>query len=74
MPQTPNDYRDAYPVLTQVGLMKQLTHFFAKNGIYGASAAISTPMTPADAQLIIDVFGEFLDTHQDMLGAIEVRR
>lgn len=56
--------------------MKELTRFLAGNGIilpYGAAASISTPMTRADAELIVDVFAGFLDNHQDMLDAIRER-
>ncbi|WP_346658058.1 aspartate aminotransferase family protein [Bradyrhizobium sp. 157] len=74
--RTPNDYRDIYPTPAGATLMKQLTRFFAENGIilpHGAAASISTPMTRSDAEFIVDVFVGFLDSHQDMLDAIEVR-
>ncbi|MBT1517356.1 aspartate aminotransferase family protein [Bradyrhizobium sp. SRL28] len=74
--QTPNDYREIYPTPAGATLMKQLTRFFAENGIilpHGAAASISTPMTRADAELIVDVFAGFLDSDQDMLHKIEVR-
>ncbi|WP_316399085.1 aspartate aminotransferase family protein [Bradyrhizobium sp. 33ap4] len=73
MAKIPNDYREAYPGPAATTLMKQLTRFFAENGIIlpnGAAASISTPMTRAEAELIVDVFAGFLDSHQDMLGAI----
>lgn len=57
--------------------MKELTRFFAENGIilpYGAAASLSTPMARADAEFIVDVFAGFLESHQDMLGAITVRK
>ncbi|WP_407151157.1 aspartate aminotransferase family protein [Bradyrhizobium sp. ORS 86] len=75
--QIPNDYRDAYPAPAGATVMRQLTRFFAENGIFlphGAAASMSTPMTRADAELIIDVFARFLDRHQEMLDAIQVRR
>lgn len=75
MGQFPNDYREAYPSSAGVTVMKRLTRFFARNGIilpHGAAASISTPMTRADAELIIDVFAGFLDCHQDAVGAIRV--
>lgn len=77
MEQIPNDYRDAHPEPAGATLMKQLTRFFAENGIilpHGAAASISTPMTRADAEFMLDVFAGFLDSHQDMLEAIQVRR
>ncbi|WP_375789993.1 aspartate aminotransferase family protein [Bradyrhizobium sp. Pha-3] len=76
MAQVPNDYREAYPAPRAAILMKQLTRFFADNGIilpHGATASISTPMTLVDAEFIVDVFAGFLDSHQDMLDAIEER-
>ncbi|OCK58279.1 aspartate aminotransferase family protein [Bradyrhizobium sp. LMTR 3] len=76
MARVPNDYREAHPAPEGATLMKQLTRFFAENGIIlplGAAASISTPMTRADAEFIVDVFAGFLDTHQEMLDAIEVR-
>lgn len=75
MAQTPKDYREAYPSPTGATLMKQLTRFFAENGIilpHGAAASISTPMSRSDADLIVDVFAAFLDSHQDMLDALAV--
>lgn len=73
MAQIPNDYRAAHPTPAGTTLMKQITRFFAENGIilpHGASASISTPMTRGDAEFIVDVFAGFIDRHQDMLGAI----
>ncbi len=77
MAQPPNEYREAYPGPPAAALMKQLTHFFAENGIilpYGAAASISTPMTRTDAHFIVDVFAGFLDSHQDILDRMELRR
>lgn len=76
MAQIPHDYRDARPAPAGETLMKQLTRFFAENGIIlpdGAAASISTPMTRVDAEFIIDVFAGFLDRHQDLLEAIQAR-
>lgn len=73
----PNEYREAYPAPPAAALMKQLTYFFAENGVilpYGAAASISTPMTRADADFVVDVFAGFLDSYQDMLAKIEARR
>ncbi|MCK1423504.1 aspartate aminotransferase family protein [Bradyrhizobium sp. CW12] len=74
--ETPSDYREIYPTPAGVTLMKELTRFFAENGIilpYGAAASISSPMTRADAEFIVDVFAGFLDSRQDILGEIKVR-
>ncbi|MCP1838566.1 MULTISPECIES: aspartate aminotransferase family protein [unclassified Bradyrhizobium] len=76
MAQIPNDYREAQPAPAGATLMKHLTSFFAANGIilpHGAVASISTPMVRGDIDMIVDVFAGFLDSHQDMLGEIEVR-
>ncbi|MGY4319387.1 glutamate-1-semialdehyde 2,1-aminomutase [Bradyrhizobium sp. JR3.5] len=76
MALVPNDYREAHPAPAAATLTKQLTRFFADNGIIlplGAAASISTPMTRADAELIVDTFALFLDSHRDLLDAIEVR-
>jgi len=73
----PTDYRDAYPTPCGAAVMKERTRFFAANGIilpYGAAAALSTPMTRADAEIIVEVFEGFLDNHQDQLDGIEVQK
>lgn len=70
MAQTPSDYREAYRAPAAATLMKKLTRFFVENGIvlpYDATASISTPMTSADAEFIVDVFAGFLDNHQEMV-------
>jgi glutamate-1-semialdehyde 2,1-aminomutase len=77
MRRIPNDYREAYPTPASATLMKQLTRFFAENGIVlpnGAAASLSTPMGPADAEFIIDVFNGFLDSHDGQLDQIESRK
>ncbi|WP_369726235.1 aspartate aminotransferase family protein [Bradyrhizobium sp. LLZ17] len=71
--QTPNDYRGIYPTRAGANVMMQLTRFFVENGIilpHSATACVSTPMTRADAEFIVDVFEGFLDSHQDILDAI----
>lgn len=73
--QIPTDYRDAHPAPSGEILMKQLARFFAENGIIlpqGAAASISTPMTRADAEFIVDVFAGFLDSHRDLLESIHI--
>lgn len=75
MAQIPNDYREAHPAPAGATLMKQLTRFFAENGIilpHGAAASMSTPMARSDAEFIVGVFAGFLDSHHDMLDALEV--
>jgi glutamate-1-semialdehyde 2,1-aminomutase len=77
MRRIPNDYREAYPTPAGATLMKQLTRFFAENGIVlpnGAAASLSTPLGPVDAEFIIDVFNGFLDSHDGQLDQIESRK
>lgn len=71
MAHSPTDYRDAYAAQACTELMKEMTRFFADNGIIlpsGAAASLSTPMARADAEFIVDVFAGFLDSRQDTLG------
>jgi glutamate-1-semialdehyde 2,1-aminomutase len=77
MRQIPNDYREAFPTPAGAVLMKQLTRFFAENGIVlpnGAAASLSTPMGHADAEFIIDVFNGFLDTDDGQLDEVRSRK
>jgi glutamate-1-semialdehyde 2,1-aminomutase len=77
MARVPHDYRDTHATSDGAATMKELTRFFAENGIilpHGAAASLSTPMTHADAKLIVDVFSGFLDAHEDMLDAQRSRR
>jgi glutamate-1-semialdehyde 2,1-aminomutase len=72
MVRRPNDYRDTQTSPLGTALMKEMTRFFTDNGIIlplGAAASLSTPMTRADAEFIVDVFAGFVDAHQDMLDA-----
>ena len=76
MAQIPNDYREAYPTPSGAALMKELTRFFAQNGIIlpiGAAASLSTPMELADAEFIVDVFAGFLDSHDSLMDTLESR-
>jgi glutamate-1-semialdehyde 2,1-aminomutase len=69
-PRRPNDYRDTHPGPAGAALMKEMTRFFTDNGIIlplGAAASLSTPMTRADAQLVVDVFAGFVDARRDIL-------
>jgi glutamate-1-semialdehyde 2,1-aminomutase len=73
MRRVPNDYREAYPTTAGAALMKQLSRFFAENGIIlpNAAASLSTPMRQADAEFVIDVFNGFLDSHVGQLDQVE---
>ncbi|MDA9488664.1 aspartate aminotransferase family protein [Bradyrhizobium sp. CCBAU 11361] len=77
MAQVPNNFRDAYPRSAGAIVMKELSRFFGDNGIilpHGSAASISTAMSHTDAEFIVDVFARFLDSHKDMLGAIDTTR
>ena len=70
----PNDYREAYPTPAGAMLMKEVSRFFAENGIIlpnGAAASLSTPMSHADAEFIVDVFDGFLDAHDGLLNEVQ---
>jgi glutamate-1-semialdehyde 2,1-aminomutase len=74
---TPADYRDAYAAQAGAVVMKEMTRFFADNGIIlplGAAAALSTPITGADAELIVNVFAGFMDSRQEMLDNLRCGR
>lgn len=74
MRQAPDDYRGAYPTPAGAMLMKEMTRFFAENGIIspnGAAASLSTPMVHADAKFIVDVFDGFLDAHDGLLNEVQ---
>ncbi|MGY4408107.1 aspartate aminotransferase family protein [Bradyrhizobium sp. USDA 3315] len=63
----PKDNREAYPAPSASQLMKQLGDFFVENGVMfpnAAAASMSTAMTRADAELVVEVFGGFLDSHR----------
>jgi glutamate-1-semialdehyde 2,1-aminomutase len=74
---SPTDFRDAHASQAGTVLMKELTRFYADNGIIlplGAAASLSTPTTRADAELIVDVFEGFMDSRQDMAGDLRGAR
>jgi glutamate-1-semialdehyde 2,1-aminomutase len=56
--------------------MKAVSRFFVENGVVlpnGTSAWLSTPMQSTDAELIVEVFDRFLDTHAGLLDQLESR-
>ncbi|MCK1679373.1 aspartate aminotransferase family protein [Bradyrhizobium sp. 147] len=64
MTVAPNDNRGAWASPSASKLMNELSNFFAENGVilpHGGTASMSTPMTHADAEFVIDVFAGFLD-------------
>jgi glutamate-1-semialdehyde 2,1-aminomutase len=69
----PTDYRNGHATAAGTALMKAMTRFFADNGIIlplGAAASLSTPMTHADVELIVDVFAGFIDGRQGMFDSL----
>ncbi|OSI71063.1 aspartate aminotransferase family protein [Bradyrhizobium canariense] len=67
MAQAPNDNREAYPGPSGSKIVKELGDFFAENGVilpHGGAASMSTSMTRADAEFVVDVFARFLDSHR----------
>lgn len=75
--ENPSDYREICPTPAGATLMKELPRFFAENGIilpYGAAASISSPMTRAGTEFIVDVFAGFLESRQNILGARKIRK
>ncbi|WP_156489797.1 hypothetical protein [Bradyrhizobium sp. DOA1] len=77
MERIPSDYREAYPGPSAAALKKQLSRFFAETPsscrIALALRSRHQWLTPT-SKFIIDVFAGFLDSHQEMLDAIEASR
>jgi glutamate-1-semialdehyde 2,1-aminomutase len=63
--RAPRDFREAFWSASETVVMKELTRFFAAEGIIlpsGASACLSTPMGEAEIDLIGQVFERFLSS------------
>ncbi|MDW9819536.1 aminotransferase class III-fold pyridoxal phosphate-dependent enzyme, partial [Sinorhizobium meliloti] len=59
----PRDYRECYPLPNEAASMKAMGRFFQSEGVIlpmGATACLSTAMTDADIDKIVDVFEQFL--------------
>ncbi|MDX8450586.1 aspartate aminotransferase family protein [Mesorhizobium captivum] len=59
----PRDYRESYPSPDEAIVMKTMTRFFRNEGVIlpdGAAACLSTAMTEADIDKIVDTFDRFL--------------
>lgn len=71
--QVPRDYRQAFPTPEQNSWMTNLTSHFRQLDIllpFGAAACLSTAMTNTDLDLIVEAFGDFLETYEaDFAGA-----
>ncbi len=69
----PNDFREAFASPAEVGVMKELSRFFAAHGIIipsATSASLCTPMTVADMNLVAEVFDRFLETRSSCYAGL----
>jgi glutamate-1-semialdehyde 2,1-aminomutase len=68
--RAPRDFRDAFWSASETVVMKELTRFFAAEGIIlpqGATACLSTPMGEAEMDFITQVFEQFLASEAQRL-------
>ena len=68
--RAPNDFRDAFWSASEAVVMKELTRFFAAEGIIlpsAATACLSTPMSEAEIDFIAQVFEQFLSDRAQRL-------
>jgi glutamate-1-semialdehyde 2,1-aminomutase len=66
----PRDFREAFWSPSEAAVMKELTRFFAAEGIVlpnAAAACLSTPMGEAEIDFIGEVFEEFLSSRAQRL-------
>jgi len=66
----PRDFRDAFCSASEAAVMKELTRFFAAEGIIlpsAATACLSTPMGKAEMDFIAQVFEQFLASQAQRL-------
>lgn len=59
----PREFRDCYLTADKAALMRELTRHYAANGVllsYGATACLSTPMKESEAEMIVELFSQFL--------------
>ncbi|MBB4571143.1 aspartate aminotransferase family protein [Rhizobium leucaenae] len=64
---TPREYRQAFPTPEQNSWMTNMTSHFRSLDIllpFGAASCLSTAMTNSDLDLIVEAFGDFLETYQ----------
>ncbi|WP_321896941.1 aspartate aminotransferase family protein [Burkholderia cepacia] len=69
----PREFRDTITSPAESAVMREMTRFYAGHGVilpFGAAACLSTPMTNADIDLVIDLFGGFTEKHSDLIGKI----
>ena len=68
--RAPRDFRDAFWSVSEAAVMRELTRFFAAEGIilpHGATACLSTPMGEAEMDFIAQVFEQFLASEAQRL-------
>ncbi|AJC21564.2 glutamate-1-semialdehyde 2,1-aminomutase [Pandoraea pulmonicola] len=71
----PRDFRDVTSTPAENDVMREMTRYFAENGIllpFGAAACLSTPMTQADIDHVAGVFGAFIKDRSALIGKISV--
>ncbi|BCH12349.1 aspartate aminotransferase family protein (plasmid) [Mesorhizobium sp. 131-3-5] len=71
--KAPRDFREALPSPAEAVIGEALTRAYAAAGVVfpnGAAACLSTPMTNADVDLVVDVFSEFLGTHSHLFESV----
>jgi glutamate-1-semialdehyde 2,1-aminomutase len=73
-PNPPREFREAFLGLREAAVMKELSRFFAANGIVlpnAAAACLSTPMGEDEVSLVCDVFDRFLDERAALLDTLK---
>ena len=67
--QPPRDFREAFWSPSEAAVMKEMTRFFAAEGIIlpNAAACLSTPMGEAEIDTIGQVFEQFLSSEAQRL-------
>lgn len=69
----PREFRDVITSSAEAAVTREMTRFFADNGVllpFEAAASLSTPMTNADIDLVADIFGDFIQKRSDLIGKI----
>lgn len=69
----PRDFRDTILNNHEAAVMLELTRAYAAAGIIipnAAAACVSVPMTEADADLVVDIFADFLAERADLIEGL----
>lgn len=70
----PAEYRDAFLTRGEAAVMRNLTRYFAANGVllpFASTASISTPMGEAECDSIVELFSGFVSRHRPMIDDME---